>query len=601
MEEKYKNGKNGDNEDEDDDESSSDETEDEEGFLATEDLDAQISATLQAIRSKDPRVYDKKVTFYQGGDADADANADMKPKDKKEKPVYLQDYHRAKLMRGDAGASDDEDEATAPPTTFAQEQDALQKSIISQMHASGSGDDSDAESDDFVVKRKETEKIDSNGIHPSRAKSVKKKPDLDIEVADRDPETFLSNFMASRAWVPEEGSRWAAFESDDGEGNDDMADEFEQAYNMRFEDPEKSNEVLKSYSRDLAASRSVRREDKTGRKRRRELESEKKELERLERKEEKARLRKLKLEEAEGKLQKVKQAAGAIGKELRDEDWLKFLDEAWDDDKWEEEMSKRFGDDYYAIDNEDLGSGGEEDDGDGKKKKRLTKPKWDDDIDIKDIVPDFNEGEDKPQIALSDQEDNQDEDEEDDGRPSKKRKTSEHKRDRLEAQKKVRQERAKLEALVDSKLELTNHRLLSGPSSAGFRYRETEPLSFGMTARDILLAPSDAHLNDYAGLKKLAHFRHPEKKARDVHHLSKKKRLRQWRRDVFGREYEREGPTYGFEKFAEAEPDAGEDVGGARILPQEQEDGNIVGDVGGSRKKRKRSKGKKKAGAAETS
>ena len=372
MEEKYSKGKNGGNDNEDDDDSSSsDETEDEEGFLATEDLDAQISATLQAIRSKDPRVYDKKVTFYQGGEE----NGDAKPKEKKEKPVYLQDYHREKLMRGDAGASDDEDEAAAPPTTYAQEQDALQKTIISQMHASGDGDDSDADSDDFVVKRKEPEKVDSNGLHPARAKSVKTKPDLDVQTADRDPETFLSNFMASRAWVPEEGSRWEAFESDDGDSEDDMAEAFEQAYNMRFEDPEKSNEVLKSYSRDLAASRSVRREDKSGRKRRRELEREKKEAERRERKEEKARLRKLKLEEAEEKLQKVKQAAGATGKELRDEEWLKFLDDAWDDSKWEEEMSKRFGDDYYAIDNEELHSG-DEDDEEGNKKKRLKKPKW---------------------------------------------------------------------------------------------------------------------------------------------------------------------------------------------------------------------------------
>src|SRR3979490_2161379 len=53
----------GDKYDEDSD-SSSDEDEDDEGFLATEALDAQISATLQAIRSKDPRVYDEKVTFY---------------------------------------------------------------------------------------------------------------------------------------------------------------------------------------------------------------------------------------------------------------------------------------------------------------------------------------------------------------------------------------------------------------------------------------------------------------------------------------------------------------------------------------------------------
>ena len=104
-----------------------------------------------------------------------------------------------------------------------------------------------------------------------------------------------------------------------------------------------------------------------------------------------------------------------------------------------------------------------------------------------------------------------------------------------------------------------------------------------MTARDILLAPSDKHLNEYAGLKKLATFRDEEKKRKDKKRLGKKARLRQWRRDVFGREFEREGPTYGFEKFAGEEEVKGDDGGD--------------GDQEKKKKKRKRSKGKKKADA----
>ena len=589
MEEKYKNDDNG----EDDETSSSDEDEDEEGFLATEALDAQISATLQALRSKDPRVYDKNATFYQGGDS-----ADAKPREKKEKPVYLQDYQREKLLRGDAGASyEEEDEPPLP--TYSQEQDALKKSIVSEMHGAGDAD-SDAESDDFVVKRTVVEKPNANGVNPARERAIKK-ADVDTQNADRDPEKFLSNFMAARAWVPEEGSRWEAFESDEGEGDNDVADEFEQAYNMRFEDPEKSNEVLKSYSRDLAASRSVRRDEATGRKRRREAEREKKEEERRQRKEEKARLRKLKLDEAEQKLKKVKEAAGAAGRGLKDEDWLKFLDEAWDNDKWEEEMNKRFGEEYYAADDAALGSDGEEDGGKSKR-KHPKKPKWDDDIDIKDIVPDFEDEVADPKITLSDNEDGpvdgDDQDEEDDeegDRPSKKRKTKEHKRARLDSQKQARKERSKLEALVDSKLELDNPDVLASSSSGigPFRYQQTEPLSFGMTSRDILLAPSDAALNDFAGLKKLAHWRPEEKKYKDRKRLGKKGRLREWRRDHFGREFERSGPTYGFEQFADAEGSGSlQNETAARILPthEPEQDGNVVGDVGGSRKKRKRSK-----------
>jgi len=597
LEEKLKNQK-----DNDDDDSSSDETEDEDGFLATEDLDAQISATLQALRSKDPRVYDSKVHFYKPDEEVGDDAAAAKPKEKKEKPVYLQDYHREKLLKGDIGASDDEDE-DAPPQTYVQQQDALRKSVVKEMHAAGQ-DDSDDDNDDFLVKRKkiDVEKAPRMSAVEARA-AKKKKPTVDVETADQNPETFLSNFMAARAWVPEDGSRWAAFESDDGEDTNDKADEWEQAYNLRFEDPEKSNEVLKTYARDVAAARSVRRDDKTGRSRRRELEKEKKEEERKQRKEDKARLRKLKIDEAEEKIKKLKQAAGAVGKQITDDEWLEFLDGAWDNDKWEEEMNKRFGEDYYAVQDEDALESGDED-GEGGKKTRLKKPKWDDDIDIKDIVPDFDDGVEQPKIALSDDETKQtadgegeqeeDEEEEEEAPSSKKRKTD-HKRAKLDSQKKVRQERAKLEALVDSKLELSHHDLLNKASSSsgsgGFKYRETEPLTFGMTARDILLAPSDAALNDYAGIKKLAHWRDQEKKAKDAQRLSKKKRLQKWRRDVFGKDFEKTGPTYGFEKFVSES-----DTGGVPLGQEEtKEEGNIIGEVGEGKKKRKRSRKNKSA------
>ncbi|KAF4342103.1 kri1 [Fusarium beomiforme] len=594
LEEKFKNsGKQPD--DDDDESSSSDEEEDEDGFLATEDLDAQISATLQAIRNKDPKVYDKDATFYKPNDPTTTA-AD---KEKKDKPVYLKDYHREKYMRGDTGADDADEDV---PMTYNQEQDALKKSIVAEMHAAAD-EDSDDEDGGFM-KRKEPENVDPNDVHPSRERAMAI-TEADVANADKNPETFLSNFMSARAWVPPDGSNWKAFESDDGE-DDDRADEFEQAYNLRFEDPERSNEFLRSYARDVAAARSVRREEKTSRKRQRELERERKEAEKKERREEKARLKKLKLDEAQEKLRKIKRTAGNAGKNLTDEDWIKFLDEAWEDDKWEEEMRKRFGDDYYAQQDDAVASDEEEQDGEKKRSKHPKKPKWDDDIDIKDIIPDFEDDVEKPKISLSDVEDDDDEGEEEedeDGRPSKKRKTD-HKKARKESQKQARQERAKLEALVDSKLELTDHAILKQPSHAPFRYRETSPQSFGMTARDILLAPSDAALNDYAGLKKLATFRDQEKKRKDKKRLGKKARLRQWRREIFGKEYERDGPTYGFERLISAE-----EAGGAVIEPggdkkkykkDDGEEDNVVGDVGERKKKRKRSKGKKKTSAATT-
>lgn len=636
MEEKLKNGQ-----DENDEDSSEDETEDENGFLATEDLDAQISATLQALKNKDPRVYDKDQTFYNPEDETAEPK-----KDKKEKPMFLKDYHREKIMRGDVGGEDDEEH----PQTYAQEQEAIKKDFLSGVKDAEAGSDSD-DDDSFMIKKKrkpdDTAAPSSNGVHPSRSSRVKITA-VDVGTAEKDPETFLSNFMAARAWVGEEGGRWKAFESDDGEDDNEAADEFEQAYNLRFEDPEKSREVLRSYARDITKARSVRRDDATGRKRQREAEKERKETSKKERSEEKARLRKLKLDETEAKLRKIKQAAGAVGKELSDAEWLSFLDGAWDNDDWEAEMQKRFGDDYYAVEDPAYANSDDDDDDNEapsskKKKSKTNKPKWDEDIDINDIIPEFEDDDTKAKYELSDVENANDnegkeeEDEEEEGAPKKKRKTADIKKERLDAQKKTRKERAKLEALVDSKMELTDHDLLRSSAAVAaasssntsalpdaatttadavqpFRYRETSPQAFGMTARDILLAPSDKVLNEFAGLKKFATFREEEKKRKDRKHLGKKARLRQWRRDVFGQDYERTGPTFGFEKYVEEEEedDAQQQQYGHKRKQnrhdktRDAEMGNVIdadeaaggaGATTSGKKKRKRSKGKKSAEA----
>lgn len=515
--------------------------------------------------------------------------------------MFLHDYHRERYMAGDTGA--DQEDA---PRTFVQEQADLRKDILAEINAAADADE-DEDEDGAFIKAKPRDHKSENGIHPSRQERIKP-ADLDVSLADKDPDLFLSNFMASRAWVPEDGSRWEAFESDDGEGHDD-ADEWETAYNLRFEDPTKSNEVLKSYSRKVVEARSVRREDPKGRKRQRELEKERKEEERRQRHEERARLKRLKVEEAEEKLKKIKKAAGLRGKALKDDEWMKLLDDAWENDKWEEEMSRRFGDKYYAEVEE--GSGSEQEEGEGgSKKKKPKKPKWDDDIDIKDLIPDFEDEEVKPDISLTDDDDDgadqqeEDEQEDDDEHTSKKRKTTKnHKADRAAAKRAARQEHAKIEALVDAHMELDDPTVLAtskknkakpaaaaaassssaAAAAAPFRYRETSPQSFGLTPRDILLAPSDAALNEFAGLKKLATFRDADKKKKDKKRLGKKARLREWRRDVFGREFEHTGPTFGFGNDA-----AGEDG--------EAEEDEAAGASSSNKKKRKRTKGKKKAG-----
>lgn len=511
--------------------------------------------------------------------------------------MYLRDYHRERYMAGDTGA-DIEEEANQPKT-FVQEQADLKKNILAEINAADANDSDDEE--DFIKAKPSETTATEDGVHPSRKEKVKTS-ELDVSLADKDPDLYLSNFMASRAWIPESSSRWEAFESDEGEGNDD-ADEWEAAYNLRFEDPAKSNEVLQSYSRKVVEARSVRRDEVKGRKKQRQLEKERKEEEKRQRHEERARLKRLKIEEAENKLKKIKKAAGLRGKELGEEELMKMLEGSWDNEKWEEEMNKRFGEQYYAEAEEVVSES--EDEGFGKsRKKKPKKPKWDDDIDIKDIIPDFEDEEEKPDISLADIEDGDEAaddgedqlDDDDEERPSKKRKTTkEHKAERQASKQAARKERSKIEALVEHQMELEDPTVLAlskknkkaaGAETAGFRYRETSPQSFGLTPRDILLAPSDAALNEFAGLKKLATWRHPDKKKKDRKNLGKKARLREWRREVFGREFEHTGPTFGFGDTKDAEADAAVDEKARDV------------EGGESKKKRKRSKGKKKGSAA---
>lgn len=568
-------GRNGAEEDEDNSDSdSTSEEEDDDGILVLGELDDQVNATLEAIRKKDPRVYDEKVTFYSKiADADEE-EVGATIAETRERPMYLRDYHRETLLKGEVM----EEEEIAPPPTYAQQQDELKVAIVKEMHAAADvSSDSDEDDDDntgFLVKRPTA----TNGA--SQSKTKQELAAIDVEMADKDPETFLSNFMAAKAWVPTTEARFQPFESDDDE-EDRRAEEFEAAYNLRFEDPQASNEKLLSHARDTAAKYSVRKEDTNSRKRAREAERARKDAERRDREQEKARLRKLKIEEAEEKIKRIKEAAGLRGKALEVDEWAGFLTEDWDDERWEMEMRKRFGESYYA-DQEVNDS-----DAEVSRKKKVKKPKWEDDIDITDLVPEFREEEAEVSFSLSDASEDEAVDGSDEVPSSMERKTS--KRDKEEQKRGSRRERRNLEALVDQNLHIDlalSNTTSSTPKggSGRFRYRETSPMAYGLTAHDILMA-SDSQLNQFAGLKKMAAFMDSDKKKRDKKRLGKKARLRQWRKETFGNE---KGPVKSLQE----------------VLAEEIGDPLAKGDLtvadGEEKKGKKRKRSKRSKGAATT-
>ena len=490
-------------------ETSSSESEDEDdvGELATTALDSEILATLNAIKAKDPRVYDTTTTFYSAGTEDG-INADEKP----QKPMFLKDYHRENLLT-EMNGSDHADMGGVP--TYDQEQTALRDSIVGEINtivpAQPKGDESSDE--EFLL---------SKPLERKPAVTHTEASHLDVENADKDPETYLSNFLASRAWVPEEDSKFQPLDSDDDD-EERKAEEFEEAYNFRFEDAQKSNEKLQSHARDIAAKFSVRRDEKNSRQKRRDRDKESKDATMQELRAEKARLRKLKIEEAEEKVRRIKRAGGLSGPTFSADHWMRIVNEDWTDSKWEEEMSAQFGISYYNQDEVDSENDEQPQDANAGK-RMLKKPKWEDDVDINDLVPDFDNK--PPGVDLT---------EDEDGLPDASTPRKQGRKAGDEAKKEAKKDRRIIEALVDQQLHQDPTLKNKTGSTSRFRYRDTSPNSFGMSARDILLA-NDAQLNEYAGLKKLAAFRDPEKKQKDKKRLGKKARLRQWRKETFGHE-----------------------------------------------------------------
>ena len=163
-------------------------------------------ATLKALKSKDPRIYDKDAKFYTeiAGDGEGDDGA------KKEASMTLRQYHTKNLLEGKVPGEDEDD---APPRTYAQEQEEIRKSLVNAA--------ADEEDDDFLVAK------------PKPATSKKDRKTItqeDVIKADQDPELFLSNYMESRAWVPADKTQFQPLESDDDD-EDAAADDYEHANN----------------------------------------------------------------------------------------------------------------------------------------------------------------------------------------------------------------------------------------------------------------------------------------------------------------------------------------------------------------------------------
>ena len=472
-------------------------------------MDREFESTLLAIKNKEPRVYNGEASFYSKMSQPPQRNSNPEID---RIPMRLSDYHQKTLLKNSNGVAD------TLPSSRSQQQEELQARTLQEIREAG--EDSATDSDPaghlgkgtaFLVKRLspgETSAKQQRGTTVTRR---------DVDEADQNPEAFLSKFLSSRAWVSTAPNRLKVFESDD-EDDDLRAEEFEVAYNLRFEDPEKANRKLMFHSRTAAADTSVRMDSASKRKRARQEARSRRGLDRMESTQERQRLRKLKMEELADKVAEVEAAAGSSGTVVSLEEWSRFLNEDWDDKQWEEFMRHKFDENYYTSLEADSCTA--EDDGNPHIRK---KPRWDNDIDVSDLVRRSPLDRDASPITAFEKP----------ADPIARTVQAGLRQATAQRPRKEDPQRQKLEQLVEQKL---TAELAVGAATARhgrFRYRETSPTTYGLTARDILLA-SDAQLNQYVGLKRLAAFRDPVSKKKDKKRLGKKARLRQWRLETFG-------------------------------------------------------------------
>lgn len=485
---------------ESDADSSSSEEEDDYGELITEEVESGISKVLDAIKANDTdKLLDPSVKFFD----EPEKAVKKLAKSEKHKPIYLKDYHRMNILSG--GIPDDENENGEVETidgkqSFASQQKMEKAKLLDEIE--GKFDDTDDENDDgdFLVKKEKTN---------SRRREVTSLPDPEV-----DDEKFLEEFVNKHAWIPKQGDRVINLDGNQMEEDDDEFDDaverFENAYNFRYEDPNAAEIV--SYARNQAT---LRRSATNSRRKKREEEKQLREKEKEEKEVAVQKKKKEKINKLTDVLEQVKKEYGAeINEAMVEKLTASLLNGDFDDNQWDNVLGELFNEDFYSQEG---------------------KPSWGEND---EIMADFYK-----EDIFSDNDDAEQPESEEEEPPLKK-----SRKEKIDEKKSKKKEKKKIAEMVDEAVEKNKLMIVDEveeerksrartkeEENMRFRYREVSPESFGLTAREIIAA-DDADLNEFIGLKKFAPYRPKELRAKDRRKVMKSRRVREWKKKVFGNE-----------------------------------------------------------------
>eukprot|EP00178_Gracilaria_changii_P001843 TRINITY_DN125_c0_g4_i1.p1 TRINITY_DN125_c0_g4~~TRINITY_DN125_c0_g4_i1.p1 ORF type:complete len:664 (-),score=176.48 TRINITY_DN125_c0_g4_i1:1301-3292(-) len=394
-----------------DESSSSSEEEDELGELLTKGIDKQFREALEAIRSKDPRIYDKNEKFFDSqNESEEDNDNSQKSYNSDDEPVAgwdsiaeaaksavrkltLKDYVRENLLK-DGRLSDDEAEeerdgfedmrekstsanvaSDERPQRNSQNKQTGQcrpelLKIDSEEHEQE--EEEEEEEEDFFKKKekttaeiKEEEKEFDNFLHKQSIKRAQQTGDelllhsyLEKENPD-EKERFLRDFVLNNGWLDRNaadapGANDYKIEIDLPDAEEDEIDKDERFDEKNDEFEAKYNFRFEDPDGSNVASYarnipdSIRRPDDR-RKKAREARRLRKQQEKAAKIEDIKRLKNLKKKEIQARLLAIQEAAGD---EL---DVAGFdLDGDFDPEEFNKQMEKRFGDNYYSREDEHM-------------------------------------------------------------------------------------------------------------------------------------------------------------------------------------------------------------------------------------------------------
>ncbi|CAL9732571.1 protein Kri1p [Monosporozyma unispora] len=498
-------------------ESSDSEDEDDFGELITEDVEHGINEVLNAIKNNETnKLLDPNVKFFNENN-----NTNNTVKTKKEKPIYLKDYHRMNILSGDALKSDDELDQDNEQTTidgqksFVTQQRDERNKLLDEIKNAIPDTENDSENgsddDDGFLKKKE----------PTTKKSTSSSSSTN-KISKENDDEFLDDFMSKQAWIPQTGDKIINLDNqieEDDEEFENAVEDFENAYNFRYEDPNAA-EII-SYARNQAT---LRRSDNTSRRRKRDAEKMEKESIKLEKESKIQKKKTKKINKLTDVLEQLQKEFGAkIEDHMVNKITKTLMNSDYKENDWDNVIAELFNDEFYNDDSE--------------------KPTWNDEDDGQDID------------MLDDDEENEHiEEEEEQTEQVEETEQVSNKKAKKDAKHAAKKEKEKLAEMVENAVEANKLAIVDevenerGRSKTRdddddgikFRYREVSPESFGLSTREIFAA-DDADLNDFISLKKFAPYRAKELRNKDKRKVTKARRIKDWKKKTFNDE---NGPTF---------------------------------------------------------